>query len=95
MTQGMLQVAMLNRGSADHKTAVRNRVFQAAEFFGVRENFRCRPDRRARFSECEFERIHDPQVRRAEVTHGSRSGAKIQRIASRDKHYPQSIEIRE
>src|SRR5205085_5335381 len=86
-------IAAAQRGRAHDERAVRNSAFQRFEFFRLREQPR-RPHGRPRIPERQFERMHYPQVQKAEIAHRARRRANVQRIPSVHQNHAQSIEFR-
>ncbi len=79
----MLQFAMPDGSSADDQCAVGNGVGNALVFRSVGQHV-CRADCGARFAKRHLVGIHHPQAEKAEVAHGARSRAYVERIPRLD-----------
>ena len=64
---------------AYHKPAIGHGFRYALAFFRVSEQ-RGGADRRARLAKCNLVRIYNPEVEKAEITHGARGGADVEGI---------------
>jgi hypothetical protein len=80
--QLMMQFASASSRGADDERAIRNSFRDGGKLFGIRENRRG-ADRRTRFAIGRIVGIHQSQMRAAEIAHGARHRANVQRIARR------------
>src|SRR5579863_542582 len=89
----MLDLSLSHSAGGNYESAIGNCVGDVLELFGGGENVRC-PDRGTRLAKRRPVRIDHAQMREAEVTHGARGGANIERIARGNQHYTQTVEFR-
>ena len=87
---GVLQLAMSHAGGADHQAAIGHRVGQAGEFLGFLQQRRGAHGG-PRFAEGHIVGIDHAQARKAEIGHGARGGADIERIARRNQDDAQIV----
>ena len=85
--RGMLKLASGGHGRADHQGAVGDGFGQRRVLPGRGEHV-ARMNRRAGFAERHVVRIHQAQLGEAEVAHGSRRGADVQRVPRRHQNDP-------
>ena len=88
----LLQCPVADRGGADDQRAIGHGFGNGFELFGACEHVR-RTDGGARLTKRGLVRIHDAQVAEAEVAHGAGGRADIQRVARRDEHDAQAVEL--
>jgi hypothetical protein len=88
----MLQVAGANSGGADYESAVRDSFGHAGKNLGTREDLG-RPDGGTRLAKRGIVRIHDAQVRAAEIAHRARRRSNIERIARRNENDAEPVEF--
>lgn len=88
----MLRLAAVQRGSADNQRAVGYGFRDRLEFLGTREQ-RLGSNGRTRFPKCQFERIHNSQMKEPKIAHGARRGPNVERVARRNQNNAQSFKF--
>ena len=88
--KGVLQFAMAERCGSDHEAAIGDRLGQRREFFGIAQDL-VRVHRGTSLLKRDVIRVHQPQSREAEVAHGSRCRADVERVARGDQDDPQVV----
>ena len=88
----VLHFAMLNRSSSDNQSAVSYSVSQDCELFGICEHISGGADGGTGLAKRRLKRTHHPQMQRAEVAHGARGRAQVERVSRSDQHDTQPVE---
>jgi hypothetical protein len=90
--QRMLQFTVTHRRGSHHERAIRNRRGNGLELFGPCKQLRS-TDGGARLAKSRVVRIYHAQAAKAEIAHGARGSAHVERVARRHQHNAQAIEI--
>ena len=88
----VLRLAFADGGGSHHKRAIRDGLGDGSEFFGSCEQRRS-SNGGTSFAEGEFIGIYHAKMEEAEVAHGTRGGAHIERIARLDEDDAQMVEF--
>ena len=91
--QRMLQRALADRGGAHDQRAIRDGFGHRCVLFRPREHLG-RADGRTRVAKRRRVRVHDAQAGKAEIAHGARGRADVERVARGDKNDAQAIGLR-
>ncbi len=87
-SDGMLQFPVTDRRRPHHQRAIGHSLGHAGKLLRGRKNPSRSPNRRTRLAKCPFVRVHHPQTGEAEIAHGPRRGANVERIARRHQDNP-------
>ena len=90
--QRVLQLSMADDGGTDDECAVRNGFGDGRENFCIGEHGGC-ADGRARLAECRIIWVHQAQVMKAEVAHGTRGRPDVQRVSCRYQNYGEAVGV--
>jgi hypothetical protein len=90
--QGVLQVAMADCGSSDHKRAVGNRFGHSFEFFSIGQQVRG-AHRGSGILKGHIVGVHHSQVEKSKIAHCPSGSANVERIAGIHQNYAQIVEF--
>src|SRR5580698_1433324 len=90
--QRMLHFAPSHGAGGNHERAIGHRIGDVLALFGAGENV-SRADRGTGLAKGRRIGIDHTQVVKAEVAHGARGCADVQRIARADQHYMETVEF--
>jgi len=88
----MLQFPVAHGRGSDNQCAIGNRIRDSGEEIGLPQNFRS-SDGGTRFAKGGLERIHNAQGANAEIAHGPRCCAYVERVTRRHQNDAQTIEM--
>jgi hypothetical protein len=87
---GVLQLPKANRSGSNNESAILDGFSNGLEFFGFGEQRRG-ADGGTGLAKCQFVGVHDAKMEKAEIAHGARGGADVERVARGDKNDPQAV----
>jgi len=90
--QGMVQLAVADGSGSHDERAIGDGIRDALELLRIRKHGRG-ADGRARFAKRRLVRLDHAQMAEAEVAHGARGRANVERIARRDQNDAQTVEF--
>ena len=89
---GVLQIAVLDRGGSDDQCTIGDSFSQASAFLGAGQQGRSTHSGTG-FAKRQFVRIDHAEPQESEVAHGARGGTDIEWIARCYQHHAQAIEF--
>lgn len=88
----VLQLSMADGSGADDERTVRNGFGDGREDFGVGEDCGC-SDGRASLAKCRVVWMHQAQMMKAEVAHGTRGRPDVQRVSRRYENHAEAVGV--
>ena len=82
---------MLNRSCSDNEYAVGHCVSQGCELFRIREHIGGGANGGTGLAKRRLKRTHHTQMQRAEVAHGARGRAQVERVSCSDQDDTQPV----
>ena len=89
----MLQFAVPDGGGADYKTAIADGLFDLREFLGFGQKRGCAHGGHG-FTKRALEGCDDAQIECAEIAHGARGSADVERVAGADQDDAEIFKMR-
>ena len=87
---GVLQLTLADGGGSYDERAILDSLSDGLEFFGLGKQ-RCSANRGTRLSESQFIRIHDAEMKKAEIAHSASGGTDVEGVARRYKNDAQEV----